>query len=542
MERDTLSLGDYLAVLRRRWAIIILSVVVLGALAAAFSLQQSPLYHASAQVALGDQTSAPVPGVRPTPSSPQAAQRFAQTEAILGESPAVAKLAIKEAKVDRTVSELLSRSNVQPNPNANILTFNVNDRDRTVATKLATAYAKAFTMYEQARNGAAAKARLATVDTQLKADISQAKNPNLTKLEATILRRQISSLEGQQSALNGYLDTTLKQSSFIASNADPANQTQPNTSRNIAIGLAVGLLLGLLLAFLRDALDNRLRSSGEVREALELPVLARIPTPRRALRRSDKLAMLAEPEGASAEAFRTLRAKLAFAADGRHQTVMVTSPSAGDGKSTTIANLAVASAEAGRAVILVDLDMPRPFLHRFFGLQPAPGISDVVAGSVSLDEALLPIDVPFARGNGGRAGAVPGGSLHVLTVGSALGHPVGVLTSARLAALLSELRDRCDVILVDAPPLLPSSHAVILSAMVDAILTVARADRLDRDTIEEVQAVLGSLPTPRLGYVMTGVAAGHAYTSLREARPAPPSLNGHREDVDVDGRQATPLG
>src|SRR5258707_1354369 len=163
-------------------------------------------------------------------------------------------------------------------------------------------------------------------------------------------------------------------------------------------------------------------------ERLALPLLARLPTPSKRLRTENRLTMLAEPSGVQAEAFRMLRTNLEFASLGKTaKVVMITSAGEQEGKSTTIANLAVALARSGRHVVLVDLDLRRPYLNRFFQLT-GPGITQVALGQVSLDDALetvaitepspgRPYTKPHANGNGNGAAKDVRGMLEVLPSG-----------------------------------------------------------------------------------------------------------------------------
>ena len=141
----------------------------------------------------------------------------------------------------------------------------------------------------------------------------------------------------------------------------------------------LGLMLGIGLAFARDALDTRVRSAAEIGDRLQTTLLARIAAPPRALRRRNRLVMIASPHSAQAEAFRMLRANLEFVnLDRGARSIMVTSALEKEGKSTTVANLAVALARAGKKVALVDLDLRRPAIATFFALPYSlPGVTNI---------------------------------------------------------------------------------------------------------------------------------------------------------------------
>jgi non-specific protein-tyrosine kinase len=246
-----------------------------------------------------------------------------------------------------------------------------------------------------------------------------------------------------------------------------------------------------------------------------VPLLGRLPKPSRRLRRQNALAMVAEPTGAAAEAFRLVRTNLEFFNLERGaRTLMVTSAIDNEGKSTSVANLAFALARQGRRVIVVDLDLRRATQHRFFGLDRQPGITDVVHGEVELEEALVGIPVAEAR-----AGMIWSegtaqerhGSLNVLPAGSIPPNRGEFVASRELASVLADLARRADIVLVDSPPLLGGGDTVTLSAHVDALLLMARLDALRRPIVDETRRTLEFCRATPIGFVATGVATTDTY-------------------------------
>jgi non-specific protein-tyrosine kinase len=235
--------------------------------------------------------------------------------------------------------------------------------------------------------------------------------------------------------------------------------------------------------------------------------------------------MLEEPATAQAEALRMLRANLdSITLERGVRTIMVTSALEREGKSTTVANLAVAFARAGKRVALVDLDLRRPVLARFFDLD-GPGLTQVALGHASLDEALTRIaitDPPeprrrlALRRGGNQDGIVTRellGLLEVLPSGPIPPDPGEFVSSPALAKILSVLRERADVVLVDAPGALHVGDVVALSSRADGIVIVARPKALRHQTLVELNRLLALLRTPALGFVATGEDDGDGYAA-----------------------------
>lgn len=347
---------------------------------------------------------------------------------------------------------------------------------------------------------------------------SSAGDPALAARIATTYAEQFKTFQHQLAASGA----TQKAQAFLVRPATFGTQVQPRTGRNIVVGLLFGLLVGCGLAFLREALDTRVRSTDEVAERLGLPLLARLPKPPADLRRDNRLVMVSDPDGIDAEGFKILRANVDFA---RTQTgattLLVTSALEGEGKSTTVANLAVALARAGQRVVLVDLDLRRPFVHNYFNLK-GPGVAQVATGSATLEQALAPIPLvwPGARSWNGQQEnrrQPGGGMLEVLPAGPMPARLDDVLAKNILTEILEALRQRADVVLVDSTPLL-AGDAMATSAAVDAIIVVLRMSLVRRPVLRELRRVLDSIPTRKIGFVAAGVEFATSYPGYGPSR------------------------
>ena len=363
--------------------------------------------------------------------------------------------------------------------------------------------------------------------------------------------RQLTAKQKQETALEN-AQQSLANNNKVAQVADSATKVRPLTTRNLAMGAALGIVIGLVLVSLAEALDTRIRSSDEIAQRLGLPLLTRIPIPPRSLRRAGALGMLDDEGSVQAEAYRKLRINLDFAnLQIKARTIMITSATEQEGKSTTVANLAVALARAGRRVVLVDLDLRKPYIDHFFDLAGRPGITDVALGNVTLDQAMWSIPLPGADGN------PQAGSLYVLPSGPMPPNPADLIESSVVSEVLLDLAERADVVLLDSAPLLPVSDGIVLSNKVDGMLVVVRATATKRPVLSELQRVLTACPAAKLGFVLTGAEEGDGYgygygyggygSSVPVQQPAPqqpgpmaPFENPSGNGADVPGRSQSP--
>jgi len=507
------TLHDYVRVIRRRKWVIATAVILIPLVAVILSMQQPKLYQANSELLLANRDLAPsLTGI--ATSSGFYPDRTLQTQADLAMVSEVARRALTIANVsDMSPGQLLGATTVTPRIDADILSVSVVDRVPDRAATLASAYAKAFTSYKQELDTGTVTKALSQIDDKL-ADLESEGDRESDLYQSLEDKRQ--QLETLQTLQGG--------NTFQVREAAGAAQIQPRPFRNGLIGLMFGIVLGFGLAFLREALDTRVRTAEELGERLHAPLLARIPEPPKRLASHDKLVMVAEPQSTQAEAFRMLRTNFEFVNLGcSAKVVMVSSALESEGKSTSAANLAVALARSGKRVALVDLDLRRPYLDRFFELQGHPGLTDVALGHVLLEDALARITVSetsglpqqsvgFLNGHGnGSPNGKASGFLEVLASGPLPPDAGEFVGTEAVARIIQELRDRSDLVIVDAPPLLSVGDAMALTSKVEAVIIVTRLKMLRRAAVKELHRVLETSQVRVLGYVVTGADEDEAY-------------------------------
>jgi Mrp family chromosome partitioning ATPase/capsular polysaccharide biosynthesis protein len=511
------TLVEYLDVLRRRRWIALLPLVIVPVVVFVYVSRQPDVYASSSEVLLSRQSLASALSGVPNADVYTDADRFAQTQASLARVPEVASNAIAKSGVKNvTAGELLANSSVTPRGNSDLLRFVVRNGDPAAAGQLATAYAQAFTRYRLRLD----TADIANARTDLERTLSALRRQGATE---TSLYRDVAA-KAQELRTMELLQTKPK----VVRTADFAALVAPTPTRDALLGIGVGLLLGLGAAFLWEALDKRVRDETEIQRALELPLLARLPAPRAT--EPGRIAILDDPGDSYAEAVRRLRSNVEFAnLDVNAKVIMVTSAVGDEGKSVTVANLAVAFALAGRRVALVDLDLRKPTLGRMFGVGLRPGLTDVAIERIALDRALIPVNLesrepvsarhlsssvrrsPTLVEGADRDEQSGAGSLVLLPAGFLPASPGELVGTQAVAGILATLRDEMDVVLVDSPPLLVVSDAATLSARMDAMAIVVRSGTVNRPMLKELGRELEASPARKLGFALTGADAQELY-------------------------------
>jgi len=271
---------------------------------------------------------------------------------------------------------------------------------------------------------------------------------------------------------------------------DPAtrneNPVAPRTALNLAIAGVLGLLLGAALALARELLDNTITSIEQMEQVIDAPVMASVGVDPDMVKKP----LLTDIKGFSprGEAFRMLRTNLQFLdLDSEPKSLVITSAVAGEGKTTTSTNLAVALAQAGRRVLLVDGDLRRPRVAGVLGLESKVGLTTVLVGRTELDQSIQRHE--------------PSG-VYFLACGPTPPNPSEILQSRATHDLLRRLRDMFDAVIIDAPPLLPVTDAAILATVADGAIIVARHGKTHRDQLKASQQRLNNVGGKLFGVVV----------------------------------------
>ena len=301
--------------------------------------------------------------------------------------------------------------------------------------------------------------------------------------------------------------------------AEIAGPPKPQPLQTLGIAAASGVLAGLLMAIVRDGRDDRLRSPTAVQASLHLPVVASVPAIAGARTAADRSQIVHhDPFGPAAESYRTLQTALQYGLPAGTKTILVTSPTSGDGKSTLISNLAIALAQAGRRVLVVDADFRAPMQHRLFTVKDRAGLTTLLGGNVEVEQALQRTEIE-------RVSLLPCGPVPT--------NPAEVLNNPAFSEILTDLADRFDFILVDSPPVTAVADARILATLCDVSLLVLRAHHSTRRLAVQSRDALRSVGAKIVGVAINGVSAGGefattpGYAARPAAAPAAPVASAH---------------
>lgn len=458
-----LELRDYLRILRRNWILVVAATLAGLLVGGGASALASPVYTAETQLFVAIQSSGSVQELQQGNTFSQArVQSYVKTVG----SPVVLQPVIDVLGLDLTSEELAKRVTATSDTNTVLINISVTDNSSVQAAAIAQAVA----------------------DSMIKAvdSLEKPKTGGTSPVSLSIIKPAIA----------------------------PVAPSSPNTRLNLLLGLIVGLGLGVGGALLRSTLDSRIRGEADLRQVTSAPLLGGISFDQDATKKP--LLTQAAPQSPRAESFRQLRTNLQFAnVTGQAKTVLITSSLPGEGKSTTATNLAIALAQAGQTVCLVDADLRRPMINEYLGLDRSAGLTTVLVGAAEINDMLQ----PWGDEN-----------LYVLTAGQIPPNPSELLGSNEMKQLIAQLEEVFDTVVIDAPPLLPVTDAAVLSQHVGGVVLVVGSQNVRRQDLEKSLGALELVGADVLGLVLNRVptkgpdAYSYSYYShdevpTRSARP-----------------------
>lgn len=433
-----MELRDYLYILRRNWMMITalsLAGLLGGGLA---SMLARPTYMASTQLFVAIQGSGSIQELQQGNTFSQArVQSYVKTI----NTPLVLQPAIDALGIPVTAEQLSKRVKASASLDTVLIDISVTDESPVQAAAIAKAISASL---------------IAGVDT-----LEKPKSGGLSPVSLSV----------------------------ITPATAPVSPASPNTRLNLAVGLLAGVALGILIAIVKTLLDTRIRGESDLRQVTDAPLLAGISFSEEAVKKP--LLTQTTPQSPRAESFRQLRTNLQFAnISAKAKTVMITSSVPGEGKSTTASNLAIALAQAGQSVCLIDADLRRPMIGEYLGLDRGAGLTTALLGYSDINDLIQ----PWGEDN-----------LFVLTSGQIPPNPSELLGSVEMKDLLRSLEQAFDAVIVDAPPLLPVTDGAVLSQYVSGVVLVVGSQKLRKQDLEKSISALEMVGASILGCVLNRI-------------------------------------
>lgn len=433
-----MELRDYLRVLHRNWIIVVALTILGGAGAYGWSLLQTPTYQANTQLYVSVRSDAAGASelVQGTSFARQAVVSFVDVV----DSALVLDRVINDLDLDVSAQQLAQTVQASSPTDSVIISINVSNTDAEQAASIANSIGTNF---------------------------------------ADVVVNQLEKPEGDA--------VSLVRVETIEPALVPTSPSSPRIPINVVLGVVLGLALGLGIAILRSILDTRIHSLHDIEAATAAPVLGGIALDPDAKKRP--LIVHADPRNPRAESFRSLRTNLQFIdVDGETRSFVVSSAGPGEGKSTTTANLAIALAETGARVALVDGDLRLPHVADYMGIEGGVGLTDVLIGRAEL------VDVLQQWGTG---------KLFVLPSGRTPPNPSELLGSQAMQRTLEALASAFDYVLIDAPPLLLVTDAAVVSRFTSGVLMVAASGTTKKPQLTAAVEKLDAIGSRLFGVIVT---------------------------------------
>lgn len=490
-----------------RWLPLIIGCAVLsGGMAFLISGILPKSYEAKATLVVGQSLSA----VNPDFSQLMASQRLSTTYAQLATTRPMLVRAIDALALTETPEQLEERVKASVALDSTLLTITASDADPAVAAAIANQLGVELIKASPDLQGQEADIQkfvyqdLRATQTQIEA--TQAEVARLAEIpkRKPAEEAQLNLLEGRLTTLRSSYAALLAFASNDASNlvsvvepaVAPLNPLSPRPLLNALLGSILSVLLLIAAIVIATYFDRSIKTAEDIQDVIGVPTLGTIPRMRsqRGWNEIYQLATILFPRSAAAEAYRTLRANLEFTSvDSPVRTLLITSPRPGDGKTVTAANLAVAFAQAGQRVLLVDADLRKPGVHTVFNAPNARGLSNLLRSDDTRWESVVQLTEQT--------------NLRLLTTGPPPPNPAELLGTQRMRSVLERLKEAHDLLIIDSAPLLPVADSAVLSSFVDGTLLVIDVKRTSRDATRQAREALTKAGARVLGVLLNSLPA-----------------------------------
>jgi capsular exopolysaccharide synthesis family protein len=482
-EHEGINVGEVLAGLKRRAWIIVLAIALCSAGAYALSQSRPKTYESSTSLLVGEVGSVQTI-LRAGPPPGATSDREIQTKIKLLTTPVIVSGAAEKLRGRPQSVDALSAIKVSADPKSNLVLITASSPAPHAAADAANAYADAAIDFRRRSDKQQIRTARNLLSSEVKRLRASADTSRAAKKEARKLDQQIAELDTAESIQTGNVQV-------VQGASVPLAPASPNPRRDAMVGAFAGLLLGLAIALAGEQLDRRVRRSKELEGVFDLPLLAAVPVSPSLHTNGHRLTEI--PAGES-EAFHMLRVNLVHPDGDDHdlKSVLITSSSVADGKSTVALNLAASAAIAGARVLLIEGDVRAPRFAQLLGLSEDRGVSSLLEiGDVDVHS--VPVG-DWSNGNGGS-------SMDVMVAGPPAANPTKLMESSQLMELVRKAEGDYDLVVIDAPPATVVSDPIALAARVDGVIIVASLRSTTPDSALRLYKQMRRVNAPMLGVV-----------------------------------------